>query len=247
MPRHDYVSPNLKQIMPDAAFPHMAVGDPAACPWPFLRRNVPHNWYVDRRSPGVGFVSRDEANLIYNIALPFSGQRALEIGCWLGWSACHLALAGVVLDVVDPLLAQSDFFGAVTESLTAAGVMPHVNLIGGASPLAVLDLARKNSRKWSLIFIDGDHEEPGPFRDALTCEPLAEADAIVIFHDLASPAVARGLDFYLTRPGWNTLVYQTMQIMGVAWRGVVTPPRHVPDPTVQWELPAHLARHPVSQ
>ncbi|WP_204249752.1 hypothetical protein [Gemmata sp. SH-PL17] len=49
---------------------------------------------MDRRAPHIGFVSRDEAAILYNTALRFRGRRALEIGCWLGWSTCHLALGG---------------------------------------------------------------------------------------------------------------------------------------------------------
>jgi hypothetical protein len=242
--RRDYISPNLQPVKPDSAFAHMIAGDCGACPFPYLRRHIPHHWYVDRRSPGVGFLSRDEAVLLHNIALPMRGLPALEIGCWLGWSACHLALAGVQLDVVDPLLTQNDFRAAVTESLSAAGVMERVNLVAGSSPQAVLDLARKNNRKWNLMFIDGHHGHPAPFQDALTCEPLAANDAIVIFHDLARPDVGVGFDHFLTRPGWKLRIYQTMQIMGVAWRGNVEPPLHVPDPAVAWEVPAHLAKYP---
>src|SRR5438552_8835459 len=121
LPPGDYVSPNLQIIWPDEAFGFMTVGDTAACAWPYLRRNVPHNWYVDRRAPSIGFVSRDEAALVYNLALPMRDQRALEIGCWLGFSKVHLALAVMTLDVVDPLLAEPEFKQVVSQSLAAAG------------------------------------------------------------------------------------------------------------------------------
>ena len=68
---------------------------------------------------------------------------------------------------------------------------------------------------------------------------------MVVFHDLASPDVERGLDV-LRREGWSVLVYQTMQIMGVAWRGQVRPVAHTPDPSVIWSLPLHLAEYRVS-
>lgn len=245
LPPGDYVSPGLAIVQPDAAFPNMVVGDPMGCPWPYLRREIPHNWYVDRRQPVVGFLSRDEAHILYNLALPFKGKRALEIGCWMGWSACHLALAGVQLDLVDPLLERPEFFESVSSSLWAAGVLDTVRLIPGFSPQAVEEVAASEHRKWSLIFIDGNHEAPGPLNDAIACEPFAEEDALIVFHDLASPDVAQGLDYY-KQQGWNTLIYQTMQIMGVAWRGNVTPVRHQPDPRVSWQLPAHLQGYEVS-
>jgi hypothetical protein len=42
------------------------------------------------------------------------------------------------------------------------------------------------------------------------------------------------------------MVYQTMQIMGIAWRGQVNPVRHIPDPRVNWTLPNHLQSFMVS-
>jgi len=245
LPDGDYVSPGLEIVRPDTAFPNMILGDPQTCPWQYLRREIPHNWYVDSRNSIVGFLSRDEAHILYNTALQFKGKRALEIGCWMGWSACHLALAGVELDVVDPLLERSQFYQSVSQSLEAAGVIDRVNLVPGYSPQRVKELAQQECRIWSLIFIDGNHESPGPLEDAIACEPYAAADAAILFHDLASPEVAEGLD-YLKQQGWNTLIYQTMQIMGIAWRGNVQPIVHQPDPSISWQLPEHLKGYEVS-
>jgi predicted O-linked N-acetylglucosamine transferase (SPINDLY family)/cephalosporin hydroxylase/glycosyltransferase involved in cell wall biosynthesis len=244
-PPGDYVSPGFALVKPDHAFSHMIVGNTDTCPWPYLRREIPHNWYVDERSQVVGFLSRDEAHILYNSALQFKGKRALEIGCWMGWSACHLALAGVQLDVVDPMLDRPEFYQSVSSSLEAAGVLDSVTLIPGFSPRQVEEFAAQQQRQWSLIFIDGDHEAPGPLRDAIACDQLAEPDAMILFHDLASPDVAQGLD-YLRQRGWHTLIYQTMQIMGVAWRGNVQPVHHQPDPSIHWKLPSHLAYYTVS-
>lgn len=163
----------------------------------------------------------------------------------MGWSACHLALGGVELDVIDPMLSQQLFHESVTDSLKRAGVKEAVNLIPGRSPQKVEELANKLQRKWSLIFIDGHHEAPAPLEDTIICEQVAEEDALILFHDLASPDVGQGLN-YLKEKGWNTMVYQTMQIMGVAWRGNVEPVIHEPDPKINWELPPHLQHYSVS-
>jgi predicted O-methyltransferase YrrM len=245
LPHGDYVSPGFAVITPDAAFPQLTIGNPANCPWPYLRREVPHNWYVDRRAPGIGFLSRDEALLLYNLALQFRGQRALEIGCWLGWSTCHLAAAGVELDVIDPILARADVLPIVQQSLAAAGVLPRVQLTPGVSPQGVTELAVRLQRTWSLLFIDGNHDAPSPLLDAQACAAHAAADALIVFHDLASPEVGEGLRF-LAQQGWRVLIYQTMQVMGIAYRGSVTPVRHIPDPRVPWRLPEHLQGLPVS-
>lgn len=244
-PAGDYVSPGFATIKPDRYFPNMIIGDTSCCPWRYLRREVPHNWYADKRHPSVGFLNRDEAHILYNTALRFKGKRALEIGCWLGWSACHLALAGVELDVIDPLLERPDFYESVSGSLQAANVLNSVRLVPGYSPQKVEELAVQFQRQWSLIFIDGNHETSGPLNDAIICEKFVHEDALILFHDLASPAVAQGLD-YLRERGWKTMIYQTMQIMGVAWRGNVEPVIHQPDPNISWQLPEHLQNYSVS-
>jgi hypothetical protein len=92
--------------------------------------------------------------------------------------------------------------------------------------------------RWPLFCIDGAHEGVAPLR-AVVCERFAEADAMILFHDLACPDVAAALA-YLRARRWNVRLYQTMQIMGAAWRGNVQPVRHEPDPRVAWRLPEHL-------
>jgi predicted O-methyltransferase YrrM len=245
-PPGDYVSPGLQLIRPDACFPFMAiVPDRTQITWPYFRREVPHIFRCDRRSPGIGFVSRDEAHILYNSALLCRGQRALEIGCWMGWSACHIALAGVELDVIDPLLAHPDVQRSVAASLDAAGVSGRVRLLADRSPEAVSRLHQAEHPQWGFIFIDGNHDRPGPLQDAQAAHIVAAPDALVLFHDLVSPEVSEGLD-HLRDQGWHTLIYQTVQIMGVAWRGAARPLAHVPDPSVAWSMPDHLSSYRVA-
>jgi predicted O-methyltransferase YrrM len=246
LPRYDYVSPGLAIIRPDAAFPEMVVGDTQVVRWPWLRRWVEHSWYTDRRNPDVGFASRDEVAILYNAARMVRGRPCLEIGSWRGWSTVHLALGSGTLDVVDPILADPRFSESVRQSCAAAGVLDAVTLYAGRSPTAVDELARTSGKKWALIFIDGDHEGEAPLLDAEAAMRHAADTAMVFFHDLVSPYVAAGLDA-ARNAGWRTMIYQTMQIVGVAWRGNIEPPEHTPDPNVFWTLPAHLANYPVSK
>jgi glycosyltransferase involved in cell wall biosynthesis/predicted O-methyltransferase YrrM len=245
LPLNDYVSPDLDIIMPDAAFPHMIVGDTSLIRWPWLRRWVEHNWYTDRRNPEVGFASRDEAAILYNSALLFRGKPCLEVGCWRGWSTVHLALGSGSLDVIDPVFADPAFAESVRASCDAAGLTGRVTLHHGFSPGAIDELSQRTGTRWSLIFIDGDHEGDAPRLDAEAAMRNAADTAMVLFHDLASPHVAAGLDA-MRNAGWRTMIYQTMQIMGVAWRGNVEPVAHTPDPNVFWTLPRHLAGYEVS-
>jgi len=239
-PPGDYVSPGLLRAKLDMHFPHMVRGDPRSNAWPYLRRPPAHNWYVDKREGKTGFVSRDEAHILFNTALKYEGRQALEIGCFLGFSTCHLALGGVQLDVVDPILRDPTVVASVTNSLVSAGVIDDCRLLPMASPDAVRIIGERENKRWSLAFIDGDHEGEAPLRDAQACERFLEADALVLFHDLMSPHVAAGLRFFRQR-GWQTRVYRTNQIMGVAWRGAARPIEHIPDPALPQELPSHLA------
>ena len=241
----DYVSPGLTVVRPDAHFPHRVLGDALNHPWPYLRREVGHAWSVDERHPLMGFLNRDEAVLLHNIALRFAGGKALEIGCWMGWSTVHLALAGVSLDVIDPVLAEPGRRAELEAAIAACGCAATVTLHAASSPEGVTALAEAGGGPWSLFFIDGDHEGLGPARDVEACLPHATPDAAFVFHDLASPYVAEGLRLLEAR-GFNVLLFQTMQIMGLAWRGRVVPPPHVPDPETPWQLPHHLVGLPVS-
>src|SRR5215472_17090694 len=117
LPKGDYVSPSLDIVLLDAAFPNMVVATTASNQWPYLRREISHNWYVDRRNPTVGFLSRDEAVILYNLARRFVGLPCLEIGCWRGWSSAHIALGAGNLEIVDPILSDPEFRQDVAESL----------------------------------------------------------------------------------------------------------------------------------
>src|SRR5271157_3355460 len=116
LPAHDYVSPGLAVVIPDAAFPDMIIGDTSLPRWPWLRNWVEQNWYTDRRNPLVGFTTRDEASILYNNALLFRNKPCLEVGCWRGWSSVHLALGAGELDIIDPVFADPDFAESVRAS-----------------------------------------------------------------------------------------------------------------------------------
>ena len=190
LPPGDYVSPNLAWLLPDEAFPQITVGSPSSSTWPYLRRQITHNWYVDRRNPTVGCVSRDEASILYNTARMFDGLAALEIGCWRGWSTVHIALGMHSVDALDPVLADPATRQEITESLRRAGVDDRVSLVPLASPEGVERLATDTGKRWSFIFVDGDHAGDAPLVDAEVIHRFATADALILLHDLAAPEPA---------------------------------------------------------
>lgn len=236
---HDYISPGFKAIRLDDYFPNLIAGEPSDCTRPHMRRDTPHIAYHDRRAPDIDLLNRDEAHLLYNTALRFVGANALEIGCSIGWSACHMAAAGVTLDVVDPLLGADWMRRTVAESLTGVGVLQRVRLHAAASPDAV-DVLGSGGRRWSLMFIDGDHQFPAPVRDAVACERWATTDAAIFLRHVDVPAIAEAL-YFLRDRGWKSRIYKTAQIMAVAWRGQVVPMDHVPDPALEDAIPDHLS------
>lgn len=242
---YDYVSPGLETIWPDSCFPFMVQGNKSACGWEYLRKDIPHIWRVDRRYPHIGFVSRDEAAILYNTAKMFKDKKGLEIGCWQGWSACHIAASGIELDIIDPILNQPQFRPTIERSLRRFNVMSNVHLHGGPSPDLVHEVAKTKSEKWSFFFIDGNHDGDAPLEDTIASLPFAADDCLMLFHDLASPHVSKALD-HLKAQGWNTMIYHTAQIMGVAWRGNVQPIKHTPDPNIPHLSKSHLSSHSIS-
>ena len=118
----DYVSDNLDVPKLDHLFPQMIEADKSLSTWPWFRKSVDHVWRVDRRLTNTGFISRDEAAVLYGNAKLFSGKRALEIGALRGWSTVHLLAAGVAsLDVIEPHLAEPDWNAEFVETLKASG------------------------------------------------------------------------------------------------------------------------------
>lgn len=231
----DYVSPGLKTIRLAAAFPLLR---PA-------RRNNPVRpcasqiWRTDQRWPECGVVSVDEAHILYNTARQFVGYLTLEIGCWIGWSTAHLAAGGARIEALDVALCQSEIRRAVTQSMSLLGFADRVTLVGGISPYTIDRLAAGRQRPWSLFFIDANHTRPSPYLDTDACLRHAHADAMILYHDLLNPDVHEGL-ILCREQGWNTGYYDTMDIIGVAWRGDVQPIAHQRDPQFRDPVPAHL-------
>jgi predicted O-methyltransferase YrrM len=242
---NEYVSDNLIVPSLDFLFPNMVLGSKEAVTWPYFRKEIDHAWYVDRRNPQIGFINRDEAAILYSSAELFAGRRGLEIGAWRGWSTAHLVASRLAsLDVVEPLLADPEWRREFVEAIEGAGGKDRAILAAGSSPEEVVRLGT-SGRRWSFVFIDGDHDGEAPTRDALTVLHYLEPTALILFHDLVSPHVAAALRA-LQAEGLQTMVYQTAQMMGVAWRGDIAPVAHKPDQSQPWSVPDHLAGFAIS-
>jgi predicted O-methyltransferase YrrM len=248
MPLHanDYVSPNFEVIDVDFAFPNLANGPPETAPWGSayevgVASGRSHAWYCHSSLVPCGYSNRDEVLLMYNVAKTFSSGAGLEIGCYFGWSTAHLARNFERFDVVDPILS-SPSLPEIEASLSAAGVRERCKLHGGLSPEIPVQIGREHGPLWSFALVDGDHALPAPLADTAGVEPFMLADAAIVFHDLYCPPVGEALN-YLKWRGWKTRACQTANGVGIAWRGSIQLPVHIPDPRVQWKMPERLLMH----
>lgn len=242
--RYDYRPPGL--VDPDLLprFPSLVASDPRRNKWPYLRLAAPHHWRTDARSVNqqIGVLSLEEAIVLHNLALPYAGRRGLAIGCHFAWSTAHLLAANLHLDVVDPKLSREDQWEGVNESLSSVPTRGSYRLWAAYSPSILPALRETKSEPWSFVFIDGDHEGDAPRLDAQAVLQYCAPTATVVLHDLASPAVTAGLEVFRSA-GWNVRIYNTMQIMGVAWRGDVIPVSYPTDPHMPPISEEHLAEY----
>lgn len=242
--RYDYIPPGMTP--PDLldAFPHATIGNPWAVDWPYLRSSVPHLWRFDDRHKGyvTGNASVEEAACLYSFAKQFAGKRGLEIGTYYGWTAAHLLAAGLRLDCVDPAFANPAVNCDVRQALDKVSGSAGYTVWPLPSPQCIEDVRAAAPEPWSFAFIDGNHDGSAPYEDAVAVLPHLAADAMVCFHDLTSPHVEKGLDFFRDA-GFQIRLINTMQIIGVAWRGNVTPPEHQADPNTPYPWPEHLQKY----
>ncbi|WP_111406280.1 class I SAM-dependent methyltransferase [Meridianimarinicoccus zhengii] len=243
--RYDYTPPGFDTPDLSVHFPHAIAQNPQEVNWPYLRAQVPHLWRSDLRDDKpwrTGNASMEEAACLYTLARQFEGKRGLEIGTHFGWTAAHLARAGLKVDCIDPELNHALRIEQVRSVLDAVSDPGSYRLWGGFSPDMVPEARASGDAPWSFAFIDGNHDSDGPRQDALAVIPHLDQSALVVFHDLTSPFVERGL-YAFRQAGFSTRLFNTMQVLGVAWRGKVAVPRHIPDPNVPPYLPMHLDKY----
>jgi hypothetical protein len=194
---------------------------------------VPHTGRWDRRFPGVGWCTLEEATILHNYGLRAGGGEALEVGSWVGWSTLALGLAGVRVTVIDPLLEGSPQAETLASALARSGLADVVEGVAGRSPEAVEALTGVG-RRWSLFFVDGEHLGEAPLLDAKACSAAARDAAVIVLHDAVQKNVCDALA-WLAEHGWCCGIHRTAQLLAVAWKGTARPIHHEPDPLVPWD------------
>ena len=249
IPRYDYIPRGWAdpELLP--LFSNVVIKNPWEVKWPYLRARVPHIYRGDARDKMpyfTGYCSYEEALFLYQMASGLAGRRGLEIGSHFGWTGAHLLAGGLEMDFVDPAFAESQRVKDVKEVFDRVSEGRRAELWGRRSPEAIPEVrAAGGGEPFAFVFIDGDHSGDAPRLDAEAVLPNCADDAVVMFHDMTSPFVAKGLEVF-SDAGWDCQLLNTMQIMGIARRGNIVLPHHECDQNVPAPSMPHLARYPVT-
>ena len=183
--------------------------------------------------PDCGYFTHDELAILYATLTGWRMQRktTVEIGARFGWTAkcIHLATHGAVI-CIDPVLKYG----------TPERARFIENLKGTeGSVLVCAKISREffegKNRSYSAFLIDGNHDTPEPWNDAVGCLKLALPDAVIVFHDMWGKPIQDAVEF-LVESGFRSKLYCTPNGMAVCWRGFEgwEPPGHEPDPKIDW-------------
>lgn len=173
-----------------------------------------------------GFVTHDEAAILFNVAQKIGGTW-LDIGGLTGWSACHMAAAGCKVYSVDPMYANPQFRARAEENIAAAGFGDRISLWACTSA----EFFAKTRRSFDGILIDGEHSAPYPMQDAENALRRVAPGGVVLFHDALMYQVRKAYHA-LGNAGWKTQTYKTPHGVALCHRNGFEPPLHVPDPRV---------------
>ncbi len=239
--RYDYYPEAFNCPDLSSLFPHAQNTNTDTCPDKRLRRQVPHIWRTDtREKPNkTGNISTEEAALLYALAKQKEGSRGIEIGSHFGWSTAHLLQAGLFLDAIDPAFSNKERFRQVSDSLQKWVDEGSIKLWPGYSPQIIPAISATQDQLYSFAFVDGNHDNEGPILDVKALMPFLTTDARIVFHDLTFSDVAAAVR-YLKNIGWQVRVYNTMQVMAVAWREGIEPVEYAGDESHAVKLPPHL-------
>lgn len=159
-------------------------------------------------------VTLPELALLQNFA--HEAGTVLEIGTHYGFSCIGMALTGAHVTSVDPHDQGPE--GASTWEPFLANVARHSIRVGVGiepwqgpienAPLSYLAGLRPygGAARWGLVFIDGDHVAPAPWRDAEIAMAHLAPGGWIAFHDVT--------------PRWPDVWQAALQLNAKGWREV---------------------------
>jgi predicted O-methyltransferase YrrM len=194
------------------AFPHTAE---------FVVNGKPTRHDVDFQ-PSCGYVSIDEARILWQAARDFPGVWC-EIGSHTGFSGAHIAhglFGSGGLVAIEPQFVYLDFFQRARSNWQRADHVAQFPIDGTIFPVAALskDYFAGCVETFAGGFIDGDHSPGEPLHDARMLLPRLAERAVVIFHDGSGQPVHEAAAF-MRHQGFEVRAYPTMGSLMVCWRG----------------------------
>lgn len=208
-----------------------------------------------------GFLRREEAYLLYRIALTLPGEAvAAEIGSWMGRSSTAIAFAlqerGGLLHTIDDHRGITGHEGAFPAERVRGAFLQNVQAAGVAAliehhPFSSDALAPAWRTQLDFLFIDGDHRYAAVQRDIANYTPFVKKGGWIAFHDTGGAEVARaikewaateqigiaglcraGTIFALRLPGPNARAF-SKPLTQLLWKSFDAAAREIP-PQNQW-------------
>jgi predicted O-methyltransferase YrrM len=150
--------------------------------------------YARYINPVEGWLDREEAAYLFNLARNVATGCIVEVGSYRGRSTVALALgslagARVPIFAVDPHEAFTGEFGGKFGPVDRGHFMSHMVALGLFHIVRLVNLSTESlSNNWptpvSLLWIDGDHRYDSVARDFAAWQPRLSEDAIVVLDDV---------------------------------------------------------------
>jgi SAM-dependent methyltransferase len=181
--------------------------------------------------PECGFMTHDEAAILYECAWRSREGFWIDIGARTGWTTAHIAAAGAQVAAVDPMLIYAEFLSRFERDVQE--FWSNIAGLYAADSDYFFDVHEEYKGVCSGVCIDGNHDAPCPLNDARNALTFLADTGVIALHDFYGLPI-RDAVRYLIGEGMKCRVYNTPNGMAVCWRGNFTPPDHVPDPSIDW-------------
>jgi hypothetical protein len=175
-----------------------------------------------------GLMCRDEAAILYNVALACGGEWC-DIGAHTGWTSAHIAAAHCSVDAVDPMLRLQGFADRFEENMEHCWTF--LDEYHGKTSEDFF--AFPPAGKFAGFCVDGDHEPGKPLEDAQNAYKHLADTGVIVFHDGLGKPVREAVTWLMDQ-GMKARCYWTPHLVFVCWRGDFTPPEHEPDKRIDW-------------